>query len=345
MTKLDDSLSNLKKSVTDGLHLHTDKEQLYRYVTRVVTSNLEDVLRALRTQIEQPHALSELEVGHPNVAIHYTTIPALASMLQNATDAIGQSSLRLYDSNNFNDPDEGNFFNRNLGPKSPAAAALIDSEYSPHAYIASFIIPHSKNRNTDTDSQRDMSNNLVFWRTYGDEGMGCSLTLVIPRNKLRKVLYGRDAVSRTSRLLMPVLDSLYDCLKPIFALPSTSYIREHLQSTISGHIDRVRYLYKSNAYDYERECRIVVPEVDADKDLIRFQYDDDNGRRVRLKHYYEVEALDVKNIFLTGSIIRFGPRVARADNLRYYFQSLLRKIDRSYGPKFKTSKIPYQVSD
>ena len=345
MTQLDESLSKLKKSVDEVLHFNTDQEQLYRYITRVVAANVEDVLRTLRTQIEKPHALSEVEVGQPNVAIHYTTISALVSMLENGTSATGQSSLRLYDSNNFNDPDEGNFFNRNLGPKSPAVDALLDIEYSPHAYIASFIIPRRKAGYNDTDAQRDMSNNLVFWRTYGDEGMGCSLTLFVPRSKLRKVLYGRDAVRQTSQLLLPALDSLYACLKPIFDLPSMSYISEHLQGTISGHIDRVRYLYKSDAYEYERECRIVIPEVDADKDLIRFQYEDGQGRGVRLKHYYEVEALDVRNIFVTGSIITFGPRVTGADNLRYYFQSLLRKMDRSYGPMFKTSKIPYQVSD
>lgn len=345
MIRLEDTLSKLKTSVDNGVLLYTDREQLNRYITDVVGANLEDVLRTLHVQIEKPHILCEEEVGNPNVAIHYTTIRVLASMLQEATNTPDQSSLRLYDTNNFNDPDEGNFFNRNLGPKSPATDALLDIEYSPHAYIASFIIPRSKTEDRNSDTNRDMSNNLVFWRTYGDERQGCSLTLVVPRNKLRKVLYGRDAVRRTSGLLLPVLDSIHDCLKPILDLPSTDYIRDHLQRTICGHIDKVRYLYKSDAYDYERECRIVIPESEANKDLIRFQYDHSNSSGVSVKHYYEVEALRVRNIFLTGSVIRFGPRVSRPDNLRYYLQSLLDRIDRSYGPMFKTSKLPYQVAD
>lgn len=345
MTQLDDSLSKLRKSIDAGLTLNTTRDQLHHYITSVVTSNLDDVLRILRTHIESFHELTEDEVGDPSIAIHYTTIPVLISMLEDATSAVGQSSLRLYDSNNFNDPDEGNFFNRNLGSRSPAVDALLDFEYSPHAYIVSFIIPFSNAAHSHTDLQRDMSDNLVFWRTYGDEGLGCSLTLVLPRHKLRKVLYGRKAVDRTSQLLLPVLNSLYDCLTPIFDLPSTSFIKEHLQRTISGHIDKVRYLYKSEAYDYERECRIVIPEVDTDKNLIRFQYEVDSNHGVSLKHYYEDEDLQVRNIFVTDSIITFGPRVPRPDNLRYYCQSLLTKIGRPYGPTFRTSPIPYQVAD
>ena len=34
-----------------------------------------------------------------------------------------------------------------------------------------------------------MSDELVFWRTYGKDGKGCSLTVDVRRQLLRKVLY------------------------------------------------------------------------------------------------------------------------------------------------------------
>ena len=344
MSQLDDNLLKLKTSVEAGMSLAFEPEDLSKYVAGVVISNLEDVLRNLRAQVEEPHKLDEAEVGNPNVVIHYTSIAALVSMLQGAASGKGGSSLRLYDSNHFNDPDEGNFFDRNLNLSSKSARELLDATYSPHAYIASFIVPHDKAKNRSADAQRDMSNNLVFWRTYGREALGCSLTLVVPTNHLRKVLYGRKAVRKTGQLLTSVLDSVHECLSPLLELSSAVDIRRRLIRTVAAHVDKIRYLYKSEAYDYERECRIVIPEVDAQKDSIHFEYEEQDGGAARIKHYYEVDELEVKETFVTGSLIRFGSRVPRPDNLRYYLESQLRKANRLYGPKFKTSKIPYQVS-
>lgn len=342
MTPLDDNLSRLRTSVEAGLSLKAEPDNLFNYLNTVVTSHLDQVLRDLRTRIEKPHMLDESEVGQPNVAIHYTSIATLVSMLQGAADEEGSSSLRLYNSNHFNDPDEGNYFDRIIRSESPLLCKLLDTTYSPHAYVASFIVPNDKGEESASNIQKNMSDNLVFWRTYGREGIGCSLTLVIPRNRLRKVLYGRKAVRRVGKILSPVLASIHDCLSPLFELSLPLDIEHHLKRTIAGHIDRIRYLYKSEAYDYERECRIVVPEVDAQEDLITFQCEEREGSNIHIKHYYEVEELRVQEIFLTGSLITFGPRVSKPDNMRYYFESLLRKIDRFYGPKFKTSQIPYQ---
>lgn len=344
MTQLDDKLSRLRTSVETGLRLEADPDQLLNYVRDVVTHNLENVLRELRAQIEEPHMLNDAELGQPNVVVHYTSIATLVSMLKGAAEENSCSSLRLYDSNHFNDPDEGNFFDRNLCLDAHNPYKQLDATYSPHAYVASFIIPHDNQEQSRNNAQRDMSDNLVFWRTYGYEGMGCSLTLVVPKNELRKVLYGRDAVRQTSSLLAPVLDSVDECLRPLFKLSPTADIQQQLKRTIAGHIDKIRYLYKSEAYDYERECRLVIPQIDAHEDRISFQYEERDDTTARIRHYYEVEALEVTNMFVTGSLITLGPRVPKPNNLRYYLETLLRKAGRPYGPKFKISSIPYQIS-
>ena len=340
---MEETLQKLRASVEAGLRLEAYPEHLSDYVSNIVISNLEEVLRNVRTSIEQLHTLDESEVGQPNAVIHYTSIATLVSLLGGAEGG-GRSSLRLYDSNHFNDPDEGNFFDRNIRLPSNVTRELVKSTYSPHAYIASFIVPHVKPGSRGAGIRRDMGDNLAFWRAYGKEGMGCSLKLVVPRDRLRKVLYGREAVRQTRRLLVPVLESILDCLTPLLRLSLAVDLRQHLTRTVAGHIDKIRYLYKSEAYDYERECRLVIPEVDAQKDLICFEYEKQDDGAVRVKHYYEVEELEVKNTFVTGSLITLGPRVPKPDNIRYYLETLLRKAERSYGPKFRTSRIPYQPS-
>ena len=184
-----------------------------------------------------------------------------------------------------------------------------------------------------------MSNNLVFWRTYGREGEGCSLKLHIPRDRLRKVLYGADEVKRAGKLLRPVLDALY----PLVNIRKRSHkkeVREELAEVIWRYLEKIRYLYKSEAYEYERECRFVIPELDADKDKIRFEYKEQNNSP-DVRHYYEHENLKVENILTTDSLITIGPRVSHPYNMSYYIKSLLTKAG-LVGPKIKLSKIPYR---
>lgn len=342
MNQLHDDLSKLRTSVRAVLGSKSDPNSMSTYVSTIVTSNLETVLRSLRMLVESRHELDEVEVGQPNIVIHYTSIDALVCMLRTATEQPSQSSLRLYDSNHFNDPDEGNFFDRNIKLPSRLRAALAMATYSPHAYVASFIIPNTIPRTRGAGTLRDMGDNLVFWRAYGDEGKGCSLNLVVPKSPLRKVLYGREAVRQARGILVPVLQDIFDFMEPLFRLPSGQDMQVHLAQTVASHLDKLRYLYKSEAYAYERECRYVIPEVDAKKGLIRFEYEKRDSGLHRVRHYYEVDDLNVKNTFVTGSMITLGPRVDKPDNLRYYLESLLILI-RAYGPQFRISGIPYQV--
>lgn len=159
MNERGDNLEKLRASIEAGRERFDKDGHLdLTYVYDIVNPVLNVVLQDLSTQIEAPHMLA---VSESEYVIHYTSIPALVSMLQNAGYGEEQSSLRLYDSSHFNDPDEGMFFDRNLillnGHK------ILEVESAPHAYIASFIIPHR---------EKDMTDNLVFWRTYEKKEWG-----------------------------------------------------------------------------------------------------------------------------------------------------------------------------
>ena len=244
------------------------------------------------------------------------------------------ASLRLYDYVHFNDPDEGNYFYRNLN--LPKKHGWLDEKKESHAYIASFICP---NKN------KDMGDNLVFWRTYGKEGEGCSLKLRIPRDRLRKVLYGPSKVKLTNQTLQlqPVLNALYPLVSIRNRLMKQK-IQEELAEAIWKSLARLRYLYKSEAYEYERECRFITPEF-SDKDKICFESKEQNNYPPRIRHYCEEDILKVENILRTGSLITIGPCLSDPDfyNMSYYIKSLLNKAGLA-GPKIKRSEISYRKS-
>ena len=170
------------------------------------------------------------------------------------------------------------------------------------------------------------------------------MKLPITPSQLRKVLYGPDKVQRTELLLNNMLNTLDEYLGPLVSIPdppAQAHIQTILLGTVAGYVEKLRYLYKSEAYDYETECRFVIPESDTDKDLIRFEYQEQDESNIRIRHYYEIEELKLHRILVTDSEIRLGPRVINPDNVRYYLSALLRKAGLP-GPKITTSDIPYR---
>ena len=302
-----------------------------RYVDEFVMPTLSDVMGDIRAQIEQFHRLSELNREQIPV-IHYTSVGTVVSMLQDFWAGKG-SSLRLYDSDHFNDPGEGLHLAKYLD--LPIKRGWPDWRETTHAYITSFI---------PASIGQEMQDNLVLWRTYGKEGEGCSLRFSVPRDKLWKVLYGDTGVEPTANILSPVLDALQPLMD---GLRSAGHhdIRERFVQTFWRRLEGIRFLYKDPAYADEGECRFVVPEPELDikdKDRIQFEFQDSNAPHTNVRHYCEDEALDVKRILVSSSLITLGPRVPYAQSMRYYLENLLRKAGLT-GPEVKVSRIPYRV--
>ncbi len=273
MGKSEKALEKLKIAVNGGQEFLKQSGTLpLEYVTDSVGPPLRDVLGGLCLQIEEQHKVHEAKNEEDNLFIHYTSIAALVSMLQDASkddkNGDNQSSLRLYDSAHFNDPNEGTYLSDNLNLLK--RYKWLGKMEASHAYITSFIIPNGK---------EDLSNNLVFWRTYGQEGAGCSLSLTVPRSRLQKVLYGPNKVKSAAKVLGVGLDSL-DPLVRIRKQSLREDVRKELARTVWESLERFRYLYKSEVYKYENECRLVVAEesnsLGPDKNKICFEDQGEN---------------------------------------------------------------------
>ena len=358
MEKSEEVLEKLKMAVDGSQDYLESKNLASEYVTNNVCPPLREALKILCIPIEEHHKVDEAESEKDNIVIHYTSISALVSMLRGASKESEykdkeretenkkhesdimlddkKSLWRLYDSVHLNDPDEGNYFARNLN--LPKKYDWLKKEDVSHAYIASFILPNS-------DSREDMSDNLVFWRTYGREGEGCSLSLPIPRHRLQKVLYGTKGVKSAVGILRPALDFLLDSLEPLVRIreqPLRKNVREILAGVVWESLERFRYLYKSEAYRYEKECRFVIAESDIiNKNKIFFEDENLNNSPIRIRHYYEHENLDIRELLATGSSITLGPRVPHANNV-CYFLNTLRERAGLVAQEIKISKIPYR---
>ena len=352
MEKYKETLEKLEKVVKGGQEYLEKSETLaLGYVTHIVCPALRGVLRGLHLRIEERHKVDEKK---EEFVIHYTSIAALVSMLQDAskepehedkemekenkepepepTPGDKKSSLRLYDSVHLNDPEEGSLLLRNLPRKYDW---LLGKREESHAYIASFIMP-------DSIIKRD---DLAFWCVYGMDGEGCSLLLQVPCRRLQKVLYGVMKVKYTVKLLRPVLDSLEPLVR-IRKSPIRERVRKILSWAVWEYLEKIRYLYKSEAYKRESEYRFVVAESDiSDKDKICFKDQDQDNSPARIRHYYVDEdlGLEVKNLLVTGSLITLGPCVSHPYNVKYFLKTLMRRAN-LYGPEIKFSKIPYRKS-
>ena len=115
IVEVEDILTRLRGSIEAGMErFKKDNDLDQSYVNEIIVPLLKDVLENLFTPIVSRHTLDSSEIKKEFFVIHYTGIDNLVSMLSRATDHNGKSMLRLYDSVHFNDPDEGNYFDRNL---------------------------------------------------------------------------------------------------------------------------------------------------------------------------------------------------------------------------------------
>lgn len=335
MNRTEGTMEYLQKVVKEGREFFDRHGKLnLGYIDATVTPALEDVLQSLCSKIEERHKIKpEDDQYRYTDVIHYTSINTLVSMLQQAAKNKQSASLRLYDSAHFNDPDEGNYFLSNLN--LPKKYGWLGDNKESHAYIASFIIPN------DARDEREMRDNLVFWRTYGRGGEGCSLKLSIPRDRLRKVLYGADKVKCTGKTLRPVLEAIH----PLVSIRKRSLkekVREKLAEAVWKSLARLQYLYKSEAYRYEQECRFVIPELEiVNKDKINFEYKKQNNSPPYLRHYYEDDALALEKILISGSAVTLGPCVPYRSDVSNCLETLKRRAE-IYGTEINISKISYR---
>ena len=303
------------------------------FVSRLVIPALDDAMKHLALEIEDRHMvdIGNLYIeGTTSRPTHYTSLEVVLSMLsEEISGGSGSASLRLYDSLHCNDPEEGNFLANSLS-STPEHRWLAEGSSGGHAYIASLIVD---------EQERDLSNELLFWRTYGNEGAGCSLTMVVETRLLRRVLYGEEPVAATRDLLLPILDVVQPLAQRYESL------RKEMSDTIWRRLEAIRFLYKNSAYDFEHECRVVLTtdSTGYDQSKVRFEPRGNGAPLSRVRHFYEMDELALKSTMTSGSKLILGPCVPDQYSVKLYLEHLQRQAGIEYF-RFETSEIPYRAS-
>ena len=304
--------------------------QVRRLLSEVAVPQLDSIFQAKFVEIDQFHDLE----GDVEEVIHYTDLHMLVSVLRDRAER-KDAFIRMTDSFHLNDPEEGLYLARRI--EATDEHGWFGEKKNLHAYIASFIIPDDKK-----DQEPRDEDDLKYWRSYGDEGRGCSIRFPVNEIPFRRVLYGQQKVTRTLDMLD--LSSIWDALQPLATNRNEEVSRiakDVLSERIRRNISRILYLYKDDAYKYEQECRMVRSVLEIAEGDITFEPIDDLDSPHSIRHYYHDNSLSIDNILVTESLITIGPLVSRPHNVMYYINTLLERAGLT-GAKVKPSGIPYQ---
>ena len=259
-------------------------------------------LLKLTDDIQSQHLLNTSSSLSSLSCVHYTSIETLFSILQGKITC-QRAYLRLYDSIHLNDPDEGRFLLRHI-PEDERLLWLRSRLANPGtAYLNSFLA-------SDSDDDND---NLVFWRTYGNEGCGCSISISPPRNKTYRVRYGRDKAADTANGIAQVVIELSPVVSRVSTL-DPSLLNEFSISLLKA-CGSICHLYKSHAYEYENECRYVLSHHDVESADINYEYHQRDDRIPRIRHYINQENLEIDHLLTSGSVVTIGPSVPNRQNV------------------------------
>ena len=208
LAKAQTELEKLEQEIRNGEHKNSSPRYL---AARVGSAVKADVGAALSVGLINPTT--------DFMAVHYTSLGTVISMLEAAQDGTGY--LRMYSAIGFNDPNEGKLFTNVAKEKSQILAPCLPEDEDPnrnHAFVASFIrVGQSNVEQSQTD---DPANALLFWRTYGREGTGCSLQLSLTTvsEEIREVTYGEVATANSIESIDQALESVSDAANRVIAI-------------------------------------------------------------------------------------------------------------------------------
>ena len=326
--------SRLIQEIDDSKRYWQSENLAPVYLEREIIPLLRGALTEVLPDIQRLHEVSADSDDGMAKGVHYTTIGVLMQLLQ-SKHATTAGTIRLYDSMHLNDPDEWNYLARRISTESRFAWLAdqheflgldeVDSGVNEIAYLASFVAG---------DKAAD---NLVFWRTYGREGRGCSIVCSLEPKNLQNVLYGDD-VEKAINLLRPILIAI----TPIVAANDKS-VAALMAETVWSSLRSILYLYKSKAYDYERERRCVLPSSEVKPEEIWYEYQDKPFEMPRIRHYVERPELSFKNLLPSGSLITIGPCVPQPTHVRRRLRAIANRTLHGQ-PEIRRSEIAYRLT-
>ena len=250
---------------------------------------------------------------------HYTTLEAVISMLQSP-----EGGLRLSDSSTMNDPEEGC-----ATRDGRSIRHLLDDEFEQdswlrrrydHAHICCFV-------GVDRGAEHDVEpgDDLLFWRLYGNECRGLSITLppylstdLLRKGWVQQVTYAGDPPLAID--LRPISSLLHD-LEKLRVRSIDAELWHSVYPVFLSHCDLVmayRFLHKRAHYSMEREYRAVafVTANDEAPEDGQFPARGHHVQYHRIRTYVQTPQLACRAILTTNSRITIGANVPESDRVK-----------------------------
>lgn len=307
-----------------------------------VSRALEELRPAIEAVARRAEELLRLQGGLSEVTppprplhlAHYTSLEALISMLQ-----APKGGLRLSDSSTMNDPDEGcttgdgRMFLKVLEDQAGTESWLWQ-RYSA-AHICCFVGVGGYEQEDRAERILDAGDDLLFWRLYGDEGRGVSIT--IPPHVSHKLLEN-SLVQRVrytdERLLQIDLRGIASLLGDLATLRERALavgLWQDVCQDVLPMCDRLcaqRFLEKRAHYEMEREYRAVVFVAGTEESTGESPAFSFRGMHVQyglVRAYVQIPELDCQSILTTNSQITIGSNVNAPEDARGFLTDLLRR--------------------
>ena len=343
---MDDELKKNINQYIGGGHFASAKKDLLKDLKIKIDEHKKD----LHDHKEETQGNSELYLAH------YTSMETIYSILTDAKkDKLHHSKdqskdkadnsqdtkeenlafLRLYNVSSLNDPSEGEYLRKEL---SKEYKWLEDVEIKDtDAFICSFV-----------SGEEEVGNALPYWQAYGDDGLGCSIQL--PPNadifhSVIRILYGNDQIETVKdkfKFYFELGSKLHEKLpkkkeKEDDKKDDKEMTKEDFATEFWESFDKIKFLYKSDAYEHEKEYRYVVFSKDSDKE-IKYHFKSEGSY---LRRYILEKNLQANNILTTSRTVFIGPRVADKERVCLYLEELAEQAGLP-GPEFIASELPYQ---
>lgn len=325
---MDSSLTRLRATCESVAQRFAHRPSVFLgYLTTAVLPEINEILETVRKRL-----LADLRHDNDTTRLtHYAALPTLLSLVERPNPERAGGSLRLYPTYRFNDPTEGRFLPRRIADAT--SYDWLDTAVREVAFAACFV----------GTSEGTPSDDLVYWRSYGHDGTGCSImwTPQEPLPHLYRVGYAgsADAVTEVLRPILAAIEPVVYVRDPAL----NRKVRSLFGSTVWTALPEVRFLYKSDHYEHEQESRVLVTEADAGFDSTKvFHTLDPSSSGVEVRRYYVHDGLSTSAILRSGSVITLGPRVSNANDVRHYLHRVLG--DMNLSAEIRISRVPYRAT-
>jgi len=331
-------LEGSKQDFEKYLELAIDKNEISAKYAKSYIEDLDVMikdpeLRSIRQSVDD--IKGKLLIKEKCIA-HYTSLSVLKSLI------LDNSEFRISEGNFMNDPSEGKefFYFLHYEPNTSRKSGSSSKTFSLKPFIGSFVT-------------KDKNNDLNLWRFYGKEkgveAKGCAITLRRQKFfdkikdrlsneenkearlddesdiKFYRVVYKAHG-SADFNILNPKKSKELKDLMEELKEKVNSYKGDN-KTSLEEKLNSIAFLFKSDAYKYEHEVRLVIKGIEFPK---KYNMDVSSPR-------VYIELVSIKDIV---SQITFGPKVDEVSEWITAFH--YRYKEEENAPTIKISHLPYK---